>query len=221
MTLEQTVAVPGMLAEYRSFSKLIRGLSDNEWSAPSRCAGWAAADVAAHVTGQLTDVVNFRLEGIGTPEVTERQVMGRRNRPTTDLADELDASIESASPLVEAFDDAAWNAPGPAGTTGTLGDGIEALWFDTYLHADDIRNAAGRPSQKESGLLPSLSHLASVLTAQGWGPAELSFAGLGPFFISGGSGPVISGDPFAFVLCSTGRGDPAQFGLDESVNIYR
>jgi hypothetical protein len=31
----------------------------------------------------------------------------------------------------------------------------------------------------------------------------------------------VSGDPYDFVLVATGRGDPATFGLDETVNIYR
>ena len=37
----------------------------------------------------------------------------------------------------------------------------------------------------------------------------------------GGGGRRITGDPLAFVLVATGRGDPAPSALDETVNIYR
>ena len=109
---------------------------------------------------------------------------------------------------------------GPQGGT-TLGFGLESLWFDTYLHDDDIRSALGMPSRRTDALRPSLSHLAQVLSDQGWGPADLAFEGFGNFPVSGGGGRAISGDAFAFVLASTGRGDPASLGLDDAVNIYR
>ncbi|HYA68292.1 MAG TPA: maleylpyruvate isomerase family mycothiol-dependent enzyme, partial [Acidimicrobiales bacterium] len=141
MTLSREVVVPGMQVEYVSFADLVRGRSDQDWDTPSRCQGWRVADVAAHVVGQLTDVVNFRLDGLGTPEVTERQVAERRGRAPGELADELDSSAKVAVDLAASFDDAAWVGPVPGGGDGTLGFGLEALWFDTYLHGDDIRDA--------------------------------------------------------------------------------
>jgi uncharacterized protein (TIGR03083 family) len=221
MTLPREVVVPGMLAEYRSFSELVGGLSDEEWEISSRCEGWRVADVAAHVAGQLTDVVSLRLEGLGSPEVTRRQVEERRGRAPGDLADEIDSSVKVASDLVSSFDDDAWEAAAPPGATGTLGFGIEALWFDTYLHADDVRSALGRTSSLGEGSQPSLSHVAQVLSDQGWGPAELALDGFESFPVSGGGGKTVTGDAFAFVLASTGRGDPSSFDLDDSVNIYR
>jgi len=210
-----------MVAEYRSFTELLRNLSDEDWGTPSRCEGWRVADVAAHVVGQLSDVVNLRLEGLGSPEVTRRQVDERRGRTPVELADELEAATLVASDLVTSFDDDAWAGPVPGGANGTLGFGLEALWFDTYLHGDDIRDALGLETPRGDGLAPSLSHIAQVLTDQGWGPADLAFDGIGEFPVSGGGGQTITGDAFTFVLVSTGRGDPASLGLDEAVNIYR
>jgi uncharacterized protein (TIGR03083 family) len=211
-----------MLAEYESFAGLVRELSDDQWNAPSRCQGWRVADVAAHVVGQLTDVVNLRLEGLGTPEVTGRQVEDHRGRTTTELAEELESSTKLAGDLASSFDDAVWDAPAPGGIGGTLGFGIESLWFDTYLHADDMRSALDLPRPKaQDGLWPSLSHISRILSDQGWGPADLSMEGFETFPVSGGGGSVVTGDAYAFVLASTGRGDPGSFGLDESVNIYR
>lgn len=221
MTLPRGVVIPGMLAEYRSFCDLVRGLSPDDWRQSSRCEGWQVADVAAHVVGQLTDVVNLRLEGLGTPEVTKRQTEERRGRKPAELADELDSGLKVADGLVSVFDDAAWEGAAPPGASGTLGFGLEALWFDTFLHAGDIRSALGDRRLRGSGLRPSLSHIAQVLTDQGYGPAELSLTGFETFSISGGQGPAITGDAAEFVLASTGRGDPAIFGLDDTVNIYR
>ena len=220
MTLGRTVVVPGMIEEYRVFSGLLRSLSADEWQAPSRCEGWTAADVAGHVVGQITDVSVLQLDGLGTPEVTDRQVRERRGRGPSVLADELDTSTEAAAALAAAFDDEAWDAPGPPGTPGTLGQGLESLWFDTFLHADDIRQAAGRSPVLGDGVLPSVSHITQILTDQEWRPATLCLDGMEEFHISGG-GQAISGDPMTFILISTGRAEPSLMRLDESVNIYR
>ena len=77
------------------------------------------------------------------------------------------------------------------------------------------------PSVPGEGMLPSLSHIAQVLSDQGWGPGELALDNFGPFPVSGGGGRTVTGDPFAFILASTGRGNPREFDLDDSVNIYR
>ena len=220
MTLAREKVVPGMVAEYGRFGELIGGLSGTEWESITRCDGWRVADVAGHVVGQLTDVVNFRLDGLGTQEVTKRQADERRGRTPRELADELESSTKLGADLASSFDDAAWEAIGPQGGS-TLGFGVEALWFDTFVHADDVRAALGMPSSREVGIAPSLSHIAQVLTEQGWAPAELAFEGYERFPVSGGGGRTVTGDAFDFVLASTGRGRPARFELDDSVNIYR
>lgn len=221
MTLSRSVAVPGMIGEYEAFTDLIEALSLEQWAAPTRCQGWTVAGVAAHVVGQLTDVGNLRLDGLGTPEVTARQVQERQGRTPADLAEELRNSAKLGADLAAGFDDAAWDAPAPPGVAGTLGFGIEALWYDTYVHADDIRHALGIPSVRSDGLLVSLSHLAQILSDRGWEAAELRFPPYGSFPVSGGGGRVIEGDPLAFVLAATGRCDPASLGLPDSVNVYR
>lgn len=221
MTLSREVVVPGMLSEYVAFADLVRGISDEDWQSSSRCAGWTVADVAGHVVGQLTDVVNLRLDDLGTPEVTHRQAEERRGRSPADLVDELEAGARTASTLASSFDDTAWEAPAPGGTTGTLGFGMESLWFDTFLHADDIRCALGQSILSGDGVLAALSHISQVLTDQDWGPATLSIEGSQRFPVSGGGGRDITGDPMTFILAATGRGDPRAIGLDETVNIYR
>ena len=222
MTLARSVVVPGMLPEYGAFADLLSDLSPEQWETPSRCDGWRVADVAAHVVGQLTDVTALRLDGLGTPEVTTRQVDERRGRTAGELADELRTSTKAAAALAEAFDDHAFNAEGPQGGGQTLGAGLEALWFDTYLHTDDILSALGRSVTTKRGLAPSVSHISDVLSDEGAAPATIRLSGLDEFLVSGGDGArVIEGDPMEFILVSTGRADPGSMGLGPEINIYR
>jgi uncharacterized protein (TIGR03083 family) len=222
MTLARSFVVPGLITEYGDFADLLEGLSPEEWETPSRCAGWRVADVAAHVVGTLTDVTAFRLEGLGTPEVTARQVDERRGRTSIDLADELRTGAKAAAELAEGFDEDAFNAEGPQGNGQTLGYGLESLWFDTYLHGDDILNAVGLRSTSTSGFAPSVSHITDTLSQEGAKPATVRLTGLDEFLVSGGDDDrLIAGDPMQFILVSTGRADPATMGLGPEINIYR
>jgi len=220
MTLSRPDVAEGLVSELEAFEGLVRSLSPSEMSRSSRCAGWSAGDVAAHLIGSMTDVVEGRFDGLGTPEVTEREVLERRGTSPDELADELARARKASVDLLAVFDDDAWNGPAPGGYTGTLGDGVEALWFDAYLHADDIRDAIGRQSVGGPGVRASLSHLSTVLTQQGWGDATLTLDGEEPFDIGAGGEP-IEGDALEFIKAATGRGDPKAFGFDERLNIYR
>jgi uncharacterized protein (TIGR03083 family) len=219
-TLSRDDITNGLLEEMVQFEDLVRSLSDDDWKKPTRCEGWTVAGVASHAIGSMADVVNLRLDGLGTPEVTQREVDERAGRSPAELADEAAQVRKQAIDLLPGFDDAAWNAPAPGGYEGTLGDGVEALWFDFYMHGDDIRAAIGRPSVRTDGLRASASHIATGLTNRKWRPATLALEGLPEFEVSGGGGDRIEGDPLAFALAATGRSDPATVGLDASVNLY-
>lgn len=221
MTLPRDQVCAGLINELDDFEKLVRSLTAEQWATPSRCEGWTVGDVAGHVIGSMADVVHGRLEGLGTPEVTEREVQERRGRTPEQLADECATVRELGADLLSAFDAAAWEAPAPGGYPGTLGDGVEALWYDTYLHADDMRSALGQPTQRNPRSdAASVSHLATELTRRGWQPATLAFDGIPEFTVSGGGGIRLTGDAFRFILAATGRGNPAALGLDDSVNLY-
>jgi uncharacterized protein (TIGR03083 family) len=222
MTLSRSVVVPGLITQYDSFAELLDRLSPEEWETQSRCDGWRVADVAAHVVGTLTDVTALQLDGLGTPEVTARQVDERRGRTAGQLADELRTGAKAAAELADGFDENAFNAEGPQGNGQTLGYGLEALWFDTYLHGDDILAALGRTNPSTSGFAPSVSHITDTLSHEGAAPATVRLNGLAEFHVSGGDeDKLIEGDPMQFILVSTGRADPATMGLEPEINIYR
>lgn len=221
MSLPREEITAGLTDELERFVELIRSLSGPEWGAPTRCAGWSVADVAGHVTGQFVDAISGRVDGLGSPEVTEREVLERRGRPAGDIADELERAAKVGADLLASFDAAAWSGPAPGAPHLTLGEGIEALWTDSWVHADDIRAAVGRPSERSSGLRGSVFHYARLLERSGWGPATLQLDGMERVDVSGGGGTTVTGDPLDFVLVATGRRDPANLGLDDTVNVYR
>ena len=221
MTLPRDQIEKGLVEELSAFSALVRSLDEAQLAAPTRCDGWTVGDVAAHVAGTLADIVAGRFEGLGTPEVTQRQVDERAGRTPAVLADELDEVNVGAQQLLSVFDDDAWEAEAPAGVAPTVGWGVESLWYDAFVHGDDVRAALGRPTAPSDAMRAAVSHITAVLTDQDYPAATVSLEGIESFDVSGGGGRTITGDPLAFILAGTGRGDPASIGLDETVNIYR
>ena len=218
-TLDRTDITDGFLAELDAFGELVKPFDDAALRTPSRCSGWTVGDVAGHMVGQITDVVEGRLDGLGSPAVTEREAKERAGRSGPELADELAQGRARGAEMLPLFDDAAWNAPVGTDYPGTLADGILALWYDGYLHADDIRSALGMPSASGAGLRASVHHITDFLQDSSWGPATVALDGIEPIDVRGG-GEKVTGDPLEFVLAATGRADPSTLGLDESINIY-
>lgn len=121
--------------------------------------------------------------------------------------------------LLETLSEEMWDGPSFTDPHHTLGFAVEAIWFDAYLHGEDIRAAIGAPPSRGPGLRCAVHHVAAYLAHQGWGPATLALAGADAVDIAGGGTP-ITGDPLDFVLAATGRGNPAALGLDDTVNVY-
>jgi uncharacterized protein (TIGR03083 family) len=203
MALARTVVSEGLLNELDRFEELIRPLSPAQWNTPSRCDGWTVGDVARHVIGSMTDATSGRLEGLGSPEVTQREVDERAGRSPAELADECAEAHKATAAMVPLFDDAAWAAPGPGGFDGTLGDGVEALWYDTWLHAQDIRAALG--------LAPEMSSLPAAVSHLGWDLGRHDWHG---------EIPTGEDAAYGFILVATGRADGSSLGADAPPNIY-
>lgn len=218
-TLDRTEITSGILTELDAFGALIRPLDATALATPTRCAGWCVRDVAGHMVGQMTDVVEGRLDGLGGPEATARQARERAGRSGPELADELADDRARSAEMLGLFDDAAWNGPVASDFDGTIGEGVHALWLDGYVHADDIRAALGMPSVRTAGLNTSLYYVARDLARRGWGPATLALDGVDVIDVGGG-GEKITGDPHQFLMAATGRADPSPLGLDERVNIF-
>jgi uncharacterized protein (TIGR03083 family) len=205
MALARTMVSEGLLDELGRFEALVRPLSAEQWATPSRCDGWTVGDLARHVVGSMADVTAGRLEGLGSPEATQREVDERTGRSPAELADECADVTKAAAGMLPLFDDAAWAAPSPGGFDGTLGDGVEALWYDTWMHAQDMRAALGLPPVLSSGFRGALSHVE-------WDLARLK----------NWHGTIPKGDDaaYGFILVATGRADGSSLGADAPPNIY-
>jgi uncharacterized protein (TIGR03083 family) len=205
----------GAVAEYEAFADLLESLDDPAWRAPSRCTGFDVRDVAGHVVGLAEDVA----KGVPGSRTAEEEAATVRDDAPAAAAARLRTAVGALRALLEVVDDDAWNGPSPVPDL-TLGAGVLTLWYDTYVHADDIRAATGRPSERGRGLDAAVAYLANELTNRGWGPATLALDGVDKYAVGGGDGPTVTGDALQFVLVATGRAAPASLGLDASVNIY-
>jgi len=215
MGLGREEAIAGLQAEYAAFSDLVRSLDASQWEKPSRCEGWTAGDVARHVVGTATDVAN----GVAGTHTPDEEVAERKGRSAKEIADELDTALGTLQNLAAIIDDNAWNGPSPVPDL-TMRQGILTLFYDIYVHADDIRTAIGLPPAASGlGLEASVEYLAEQLEQRGWGPATLALDGMEKSEVGGGGNP-ITGDPKQFVLAATGRANPSALGLDPTVNIY-
>jgi uncharacterized protein (TIGR03083 family) len=219
VTLDRETVLAGIRDEVERFTALIESLGDEELRVPTRCAGWTIAHVAGHVVGTIVDVSQGRVEGQGTPAVTTEQASARVERTAAELATELATAAPALFDLLDSLPAEAWDGPSLTDPTYTLGFAVEAIWFDAYLHADDIRTAVGRASERGDGLVAAVHHVAGYLDYRGVA-VTLELDGVETIPV-GRSGVIAKGDPLAFVLAATGRIDPTQLGLDPAINVYR
>jgi uncharacterized protein (TIGR03083 family) len=213
-TLPRPKVIEGCVHEYEAFASLVESLAPEEWTAPSRCDGFEVRDVAGHVIGLAEDVA----AGKPGSRTAEEEAASVRHETPEGAAARLRAALATMAAIVGVADDAVW--AGPSGVPDlTFGDGVLTLWYDTYVHADDIRAATGRPSERGAGLEAAVAYLAAELAKRAYGPATLALDGTTRHDVSGG-GREITGDPHTFVMVATGRAEPAVLGLGPDVNIY-
>lgn len=214
--LPRTQVLRGAIDEYERFAELIAGLDDQAWTRPTRCEGWAVRDVAAHVAESAADVI----AGTIGQRTADQEAAAGRGRTPTEQAAFLRSTLTAFTRLAGALDDAAWQAASPVAGM-SIGKGVLTIWFDTYIHADDIRHAVGLPSVHGDGLRASLEYVRLELEERGWGPARIEVDDQPVIEVGSGAGPAIRGDALEFLLVGTGRLDPGRFGLDETVNVFR
>jgi uncharacterized protein (TIGR03083 family) len=196
--LPRTVTARGLKDEYEAFATLVASLTADEWASPTRCEGFEVRDVAGHVIGLAEDVA----AGVPGSRTAAEEAASVRDDSPQQAAARLRAAAGPIGALLDGADDEAW--AGPSGVPDlTLGEGVLTLWYDTFVHGDDIRAAIGRPSETGDGLGASVAYLHNELAKRGFDSSGLEF-----------------GDDLQFVLAATGRADPAIIGADPSVNIY-
>ena len=101
------------------------------------CPDWTAKELACHMYGTCDDLLNGRLEGIGSEAWSQAQVDRHSGKPLDELLDEWAASGD-------AFDAMVPHIPRP---------GNYQLVMDMATHEHDIRLAVGSPGAQDD---PSL-----------------------------------------------------------------
>ena len=219
MTLDRATVLDGIATELETFRELVAGLPPGDLDTDTACDGWSVRDVAGHVVGTAVDITQGRIEGQGSAEVTARQARERAGRSAAELAEELAAALPTLNALLASLPEEAWTGPSLANDGYTLGFAVEAMWYDAFVHGNDIRAALGRPLARGAGMRCAVHHLAGYLDHRDWRSVTLALDGIEPIDIAGG-GPEVHGDPMDFIAAATGRTDPSVLGLDDSVNVY-
>jgi uncharacterized protein (TIGR03083 family) len=100
---------------------------------PPATPDWRTRDVLAHMTGTTADILNGRLDGVGSDPWTQVQVDERRDWALADLLAEWETNGPQVEPLIPSF-------------------GIMAGQFivDSATHEHDLRGALGAPGGRES-----------------------------------------------------------------------
>ena len=147
-----------------------------------------------------------------------------RDDGPADAVARLEAALDGLRALAAVLDDDdVWNGPSGAPDL-TMADGVLTLWYDTYVHVDDVRVALGRPSEPGPGEQAALAYVVGQLEAQGFGPVRIELTRGGHPIVELGAvddaTATVAVDPHDFLLAATGRLDAGSLGLDPTVNLY-
>lgn len=119
----------------RSFVDLCIDLDGDDWARPAPCTpGWTVFDIASHAAGVTLDIVAGRVEGAATEPWTAAQVERWRDTPRAELFAQWDEHIVAAASAIEAI-------------------GETRPPIDCHTHEHDVRQALGRPGNRDSPIV--------------------------------------------------------------------
>jgi uncharacterized protein (TIGR03083 family) len=224
-------AIDAIKADRAALIGICRGLSDDQWQAPSGCEGWSVRDVVAHLANLFWGVVDAGKlpDTAGQPmeRAMDAGVAARRGLSAAAvLADYEQVSEVGMTRLAEL---AALDAELPLGEDfGTYSTRVLpcAYAFDHYTHirADLFAPrgplAGEPPPSDELRVVPTMDWIEAALPQQNRSAVdectlEIQVTGTGARQIKFGSGQpaaTICSDAPALVRWITGRGDWADLG---------
>jgi len=170
-----TLGVEGLRAERDTTLAIAKSLTDDEWNAPSDCAGWAVRDVVAHMASVLHGVVDPSmmpdLSG-GTEDGMEAPVAERRSWTVDDVLAEYETYSGQVADLAATLQDPPMSeAMLPMGDLGTHPMAIMpcTFLFDNYCHLrNDILEPNGpidrpQPPRDDMRLAPTIEWMLAGL----------------------------------------------------------
>src|SRR5437763_671451 len=86
--------------EQQDFAALLRGLTTEQWTAPSLCQGWSVRDVVIHIANHSHTTTRNRIGQLARARFsTARQMDVYRDRSTAELVDWLSSPAQLGGPV--------------------------------------------------------------------------------------------------------------------------
>ena len=176
-------AVP-LLRQRRRLGEVLRGLTDEQWAAPSRCDAWTVQGVISHLIGTngfwalamqaAIDGRPTRYLGSFDPVATPLDMVeGMRSLGPPEVLAQYDQSVDAIAAVVTGLDRGSWSVLGeaPPGHVTLEAVALHALW-DAWTHERDCLLPLGLAQVEEPDEI-----LLSLRYAAGIGPAFSRAAG--------------------------------------------
>lgn len=208
--VDQKQLVADLKLQRERLVSYLQGLPEAAWDKESLCEGWRVRDVVCHVVGNATDLAAQNLQGVGTPEYNQRQVDERCDKSTGELFAEWDEQGPAYEAAISALPKEVWESPYEP--WGTVGEALERMLEDIWVHTQDIRIPLGDGIEDGPGSSAAIHVSAFEIPVR----AKEKGIALGSVHINVGDhditvpvgeGPTvkITGDPSAYALVATGR----------------
>lgn len=166
--LDKPAVLAGLFAVWEDIDTLAAEFDDAQWQAPTSLPGWTVHDVVAHVVG-----TESMLQGAGTPDadidmstlnhvrndigvLNERWVRQLRGLSGAELLEKFRSTTAERRKALSNLSNDEWNnvTATPAGPD-TYGRFMRVRIFDCWMHAQDIRDAVGRPAHADELVGPA------------------------------------------------------------------
>lgn len=179
VTFDGSLSVgPPLIHQRLRFLDVLRGLSDDQWAAPSRCEGWRVQDVVAHlvtvdrfwhasIANGIAGTPTRFLVGFDPKATPAALVDAARDKSHAETLDEICASSTALCDLVAGLSDDAWSvaAESPLGHISVAGVAHHALW-DAWVHERDVVLPLGLiPVEEGDEVLACLRQAAAINAA--------------------------------------------------------
>jgi uncharacterized protein (TIGR03083 family) len=157
--LDKTEVLSGLFAQWDALDRLLDGLPETQWQAPTPLPEWCVRAVVSHMIG-----TESFLSGIPAPEpdidvsslehvrndvgvINECWVRHLSAEAGADVLERFRKVTDGRREVLSAMSDDEWNAviPTPVGPE-SYGRFIRVRVFDCWMHEQDIREALSRPS---------------------------------------------------------------------------
>ncbi|MGE2834130.1 maleylpyruvate isomerase family mycothiol-dependent enzyme [Mycobacterium sp. SMC-4] len=178
--------------ERLEFADLLAGLTAEQWTAPTLCAGWSVRDVAAHTVGYLDQ---------GVARLLKRMLAARGD------VDRVNAAIQPTSVALTPAQlvDLMHRDAAPSGAGGLYGGRVALI--ECLIHQQDIRRPLGlaRPISEDAlRVCLTYARVSPVIATRRTRGLRLVATDLD---WSAGRGPEVRGAGEALLLAMTGRVD--------------